>query len=247
MNAPALSARGLTVRFGGLVALNDVSFDIGPGEIVGIIGPNGAGKTTLFNALIGVQKTTSGHIEFRGRRFQNPRPHEVARAGMTKTFQNAALFRDMSVLENVMTAALVHDPINEARMQAQTILEQLGLRSIAEQRIETLTFPQKAMVELARALATRPGIVLLDEVMAALTHTEMDEVMRVIQRLRTSGLSFLVVEHHMRAIMSLCDRLLVLTFGTLIAQGKPSEVVSNPEVIRAYLGTSVDGAGAIHA
>jgi branched-chain amino acid transport system ATP-binding protein len=241
-----LEVRGLSVRFGGLAALDQVDFDIKAGEIVGIIGPNGAGKTTLFNSLMGIQRTAEGSVVFDGHPLKGLRPNRVTKAGMVKTFQNAALFPEMSVMENVVTSALVRHDMAEARVVASSKLEQLGLMPIADQDVETLTFPQKAMVELARSLSTEPKLLLLDEVMAALTHTEMDEVIAVIHRLRGEGLSFLVVEHHMRALMALCDRLLFFNFGRLVADGKPSEIIEHPEVIKAYLGSSGAAAGGGH-
>jgi len=232
-----LTVDALDVRFGGLAALSNVSFAVMPAEIVGVVGPNGAGKTTLFNALVGAQKPTCGTINFNGHCISGLKPHVIARAGMTKTFQNSALFPEMSVLENVCTAALLRHDLVRARDGAARILDRLGLQDIADEDVANLTFPQKALTELARAMATEPKVLLLDEVMAALSHEEMDEVINVVRRLRTDdGITFMVVEHHMRAIMSLCDRVLVLTFGQLIAEGKPEEVMRNPEVITAYLG-----------
>lgn len=236
-----LEADRVRVVFGGLTAVDDVSFSLRQGEIVGLIGPNGAGKTTLFNSLVGLQKLTSGKVRLMGQTVSGQRPHRVARLGMTKTFQNAALFPDMTVLENVMTAALLRSDLKQARIKAAQVLERLDLSAIAEADVTDLTFPQKALVEMARALATEPKIVLLDEVMAALTPTEMDEVMGVIRSLRSEGLTFLVVEHHMRAIMSLCERLIAVNFGQLIVDGAPAEVAAHPTVIEAYLGHGAAG------
>ena len=238
MSEPLLKVEDLGVQFGGLKALDGVSFTLAPGEIVGIIGPNGAGKTTLFNSLVGMQRPARGRITFRGNQLGNVRPNRVTKAGMTKTFQNAALFPEMSVLENVITSALVRHNIDDAERVAADALERLGLQGIAHRDVSILTFPQKAMVELARALATEPKLLLLDEVMAALTPSEMDEVVSVIHQLRDEGITFLVVEHHMRALMALSDRLLFLNFGRLMADGKPGEIISHPDVIKAYLGAS---------
>ncbi|MFG1361644.1 ABC transporter ATP-binding protein [Xanthobacter versatilis] len=242
-----LQADAIAVTFGGLKAVDGVSFSLKAGEIIGLIGPNGAGKTTLFNALVGLQPLTSGKVVLDGDRVSGLKPHKVAAKGMTKTFQNAALFPDMSVVENVMAAALLRHDLAGARATAERVLDKLGLSPIAEADVADLTFPQKALVEMARALATEPRVLLLDEVMAALTPNEMDEVMGVIRALKAEGLSFLVVEHHMRAIMALCDRLLVVNFGRLIAQGTPAEVAADPAVIEAYLGHGAAGKEAAHA
>jgi len=242
-----LQADAICVTFGGLKAVDGVSFTLEAGEIVGLIGPNGAGKTTLFNALVGLQPLTSGAVRLDGATVSGLKPHKVARMGMTKTFQNAALFPDMSVRENVTTAALLRHDIAGARAKADAMLEKLGLTPIADADVADLTFPQKALVEMARALATEPRVLLLDEVMAALTPTEMDEVMDVIRALKAEGLSFLVVEHHMRAIMALCDRLLAVNFGRLIAEGAPAAVAAHPQVIEAYLGHGAAGKEAAHA
>lgn len=242
-----LQADAIAVTFGGLKAVDGVSFTLKAGEIIGLIGPNGAGKTTLFNALVGLQPLTSGKVVLDGDTVSGLKPHKVAAKGMTKTFQNAALFPDMSVVENVMTAALLRHDLPGARATAERVLDKLGLSPIAEADVADLTFPQKALVEMARALATEPRVLLLDEVMAALTPNEMDEVMGVIRALKAEGLGFLVVEHHMRAIMALCDRLLVVNFGRLIAQGTPAEVAADPAVIEAYLGHGAAGKEAAHA
>lgn len=232
-----LKAQNLTVRFGGLVAVNDVTFSVEPKEIIGLIGPNGAGKTTLFSMLVGLQKPTHGSIHFDGERIDGKRPHVIARQGMTKTFQNTALFPEMSLLDNVTTAGLLRHPLREARALALDCLDRVGLRHFADADSEDLTFPQRALGEVARALATQPRVLLLDEVMAALTPMEMDTVIQTLRELRDrDGLTLVVVEHHMRAIMRLSERLLVLNFGKLIADGTPAEVSSNEDVIKAYLG-----------
>jgi len=238
MNA-LLHADGVTIKFGGLVAVNNVSFDIRPKEIIGLIGPNGAGKTTLFSMLVGLYRPTSGQIHFDGQRIDGKRPHLIARRGMTKTFQNTALFPEMSLLENVTTAALMRHKLGPARELAEQCLDKVGLLGVAHEDVDDLTFPQRALGEVARALATEPRILLLDEVMAALTPLEMDSVIATLKALRDKeDLTLIVVEHHMRAIMRLSERLLVLNFGSLIADGTPQDVASNPDVIAAYLGGS---------
>jgi len=243
---PILKANRLSVRFGGLTALDNVSFELFPGEIVGLIGPNGAGKTTLFNSLVGLVRLSEGSVEVEGQRIEGKRPHEITQYGMTKTFQNVSLFPDMNVLDNVVVAALCRHNLEGARKEALEALERLGLSDIAYAAVVDLTFPQRALVEVARAIATGSKILLLDEVMAALSPSEMDAVMEVLDSLRKEGLTLFVVEHHMRAIMKLCDRILVLQFGGLLASGAPEEIASNPEVIKAYLGGEVKEKHADH-
>jgi branched-chain amino acid transport system ATP-binding protein len=231
-----LTVSEVSKRYGGLLALDSVSFQASPGEIIGLIGPNGSGKTTLFSVLVGLKRRTNGSIQLVGEEISHRKPHEIAKRGMTKTFQNAALFPDMTVLENVLTGALLHHRLPEAKEAAHSALKRVGMIAAANRSASDLTFPQRAMTEMARALCTQPKVLLLDEVMAALTPVEMDEILFIIRSLRDNGLTIIVVEHHMRAIMSLCDRILVLNFGRLIASGSPKQVSRDPEVIRAYLG-----------
>lgn len=232
-----LDVSGLTVRFGGLVALSNVSFAVEPGEIIGLIGPNGAGKTTLFSSLVGLNRLDAGEIRFEGERIDGLRPYRIARAGMTKTFQNTALFPAMTLFENVVTAAAVRLPLKDAQALARECLKKVGLESAGDIDVDDLTFPQKALGEVARALATAPRVLLLDEVMAALTPSEMDAVVTTLRDLRDrEGITLVIVEHHMRAIMQISERILVLNFGQLIASGSPSEVSKNSDVITAYLG-----------
>ncbi len=236
--APILATQGLTRRFGGLTAVNQVELQIQSGELIGLIGPNGAGKTTLFNLLMGLIKPSSGEVYLQGQRITGFKPHQVARLGMVKTFQNVALFPDMTVLDNVLTGGLLRLSLSDARELARHNLTKVGMAHIADKKAADLTFPEKALVEMARALCTQPKVVLLDEVMAALNHAEMDQILELIRKLREEdGLTFVVIEHHMRAIMNLCERILVLSFGQLIAQGTPQEISRHPDVISAYLGT----------
>jgi branched-chain amino acid transport system ATP-binding protein len=232
-----LSVRGLNKRFGGLQATADVSFDLERGTIVGVIGPNGAGKTTLFNQLTGLIRPDSGTIDLHGRSLVSLAPHVVCRAGLVKTFQNVATFGDMTVLENATVGALARHPIATARIKAREVLERVGMGDRCDANAGELSLPEKARLELARALATEPTVMLLDEVMATLTPVEQRSIIETIKGLAASGMALLVIEHHMKTIMSMCERILVLNFGRLIAEGTPQEVASNPDVVAAYLGT----------
>ena len=238
---PILRAVRLTRRFGGLTAVNGLDFSIDAGELVGLIGPNGAGKTTLFNLLMGLTKPNEGEIFLEGEKITGLKPHQICQRGMVKTFQNVALFPEMSVLDNVLTGGLLRASLQEAKKLAMDKLTKVGMAHIARKRAADLTFPEKALVEMARALCTQPKVVLLDEVMAALNHAEMDQILNLIRRLRhEEGLTFVVIEHHMRAIMNLCERILVLSFGQKIAEGTPREISTNPDVIAAYLGREIE-------
>jgi branched-chain amino acid transport system ATP-binding protein len=235
-----LEVRGISRRFGGLQALSDVTFSVPRGQIVGLIGPNGAGKTTFFSTLMGLIRPDSGTVRLEGAELKGLKPHRVAALGMTKTFQNVALFAESSVLDNVLTAGLLRHDVDTARREALICLDRVGLKALARKQAGNLSFPERARVELARALCTGPKILLLDEVMAALNPVEMQDIMQLIRSLRDDGITLLVVEHHMRAIMTICDRILVLNFGRLLADGPPEQVANDPLVVEAYLGRSME-------
>jgi len=241
-----LRATNLTRRFGGLRAVDQLDFSIRRGELLGLIGPNGAGKTTLFNLLMGLLAPSEGEVFLEGEKITGLKPHQICQRGMVKTFQNVALFPEMSVLDNVLTGGLLRASLKDAKALALLNLGKVGMTHIADKKAADLTFPEKALVEMARALCTQPKVVLLDEVMAALNDAEMDHILALIRRLRQEeGLTFVVIEHHMRAIMNLCERILVLSFGQKIAEGTPREISKNPDVIAAYLGSEmVEGAPA---
>lgn len=228
----------VTQRFGGLTALDSVSFGVEEGTITGLIGPNGAGKSTLFALVSGGQRPVSGRILFDGRDVTGWSPHQAAAAGVGRTFQLMRMFSSMTVLDNVITAAhLRHRSTRVARASAERICVDLGLGDVAEHRADTLTGATRKRVELARAVATEPRLLLLDEVLSGLTPVETTEAVELIKRIRVRGVTILLVEHVMQVVMSLCPRLVVLDFGKLIFEGSPDEAVTHPAVLEAYLGT----------
>lgn len=237
MTTPLLNVEDLTKTFGGLHAVEDVSFQIRQGEIIGLIGPNGAGKTTIFNLISGYHPPTRGRIAFNGRDITGRRPYELARLGIGRTFQVVKPFPGLTVLENVLIAAFARHPKRaDAEQQAWQILENTGLADRAGVSAASLTLAGRKRLEISKALALEPQLLLLDEVVAGLNPTEADQTIKLILQLRDRGISILIVEHIMRVIMNISDSILVLNFGRQIAMGKPAEVTQNPEVIKAYLG-----------
>jgi branched-chain amino acid transport system ATP-binding protein len=232
-----LEVRGITKRFGGLIAAEDVSFRVGEGEIVSIIGPNGAGKSTLFNCITGFYRPNAGRVFFRGKDITRYSAHRICKMGIARTFQIVQVISDMTVLENVMTGAYLRDyNPRVVRENAEEILRFTGLIERRDELGPDLTIADKKRLEVAMALATRPKLLMLDEAMAGLTPVELREIIALLRKVRESGVTLIIVEHVMEAVMELSDRVVVINSGKKIVEGPPAEIVRNPEVIQAYLG-----------
>lgn len=238
--APALlELSGLTRRFGGLRAVSNVDLTVEPGEVIGLIGPNGAGKTTLVNVITGVHRASAGTVRFCGEDITRLYPFQVARRGIARTFQIVQPFPEMTVAENVAAAAMFAGRArygSEASAQALEHLRFVGLAQIAEKRAASLTLAMRKRLELAKGLAMRPKVLLLDEVNAGLNATEVDHALHLIRAIAAQGITVLIIEHLMKVVLTLCTRIVVLHHGELIATGDPASIVKDPRVVQAYLG-----------
>jgi branched-chain amino acid transport system ATP-binding protein len=253
-----LQVEGLTKNFGGLAAVSGVDMSIQPGELVGLIGPNGAGKTTFFNLLTGYIRPSSGAVTFEGKNITGKKPHFVASRGIVRSFQQDNVFAGYTALENLLLAAHLNAGINflqtvfttrharrrenEIRTKAEEVLELVGIQQLAGSTAGSLAHGHKRMLGIAIALMCQPRLLLLDEPLAGMNVAEVDETLALIRKLWDGGLTTLLIEHNMRAAMSVCQRFLVLSFGKKIAEGTPDEIRNNPEVVKAYLGTAADAA-----
>ncbi|MFT9820478.1 ABC transporter ATP-binding protein [Lysinibacillus sp. NPDC056185] len=258
-----LSVENLTKVFGGVVAVDNVSFTINKGEIFAVIGPNGAGKTTLFNMITGVLPSSSGNVYFQGERLTRKKPYQIAQAGVTRTFQNLEVFDNMTVIENVMTGAHITMKTNiltaglrlpnvvkeevYTMERALQCLKDVGIAEFAYEMSDKLPYGCQRLLEIARAAISKPQLILLDEPMAGLNAEESRQLVDVILKMRAEGMTFLFVEHDMETVMSISDRLVVVDNGVKIGEGTPEEIYKNPKVVAAYLGDDEAEEGVVYA
>lgn len=244
MNTVMLEVKGVSKQFGGLRAVDDVSMSVQKGQIVSIIGPNGAGKTTFFNLLTGQLAPTQGEVLFLGEQVNALPPHVRAQRGMGRTFQIAKPLVTLSALENVMIGSFLHSrALNQARDQAMAVLERVRMGHLAARRAGDLTLSERRRLEVARALALQPRMVLLDEVMAGLNQSEVGHEIELLQQLNEQGVTFLIIEHNLKVVRAFSDHVVVLDRGRLIAQGSADVILSSPQVVEAYLGSGHAGRG----
>lgn len=237
---PILDGQGVTKYFGGLAAVSNVDFRVEEGEILGLIGPNGAGKTTLFNLISGAHVPNHGSIRFKGENITGLKPFQICRLGLARTFQSVKIFPNMPLIGNVVLGAHFGTPVSvkseQANAEAARLLEFVGLPEMADKPAKDLTLVNQKLLEVARALATKPEVLLLDEIMAGLNPTEIAQAMQLVTKMRAHGITILMVEHVMKAIMNICDRIMVLHHGEKIAEGTPQEIARSETVIKVYLG-----------
>jgi branched-chain amino acid transport system ATP-binding protein len=234
---PFLSVRGVVKKFGGLTAVNAVTFDLRRGEIVSIIGPNGAGKTTLFNLLTGQLKPTAGEVSLNGHVINALPPDKRARLGLGRTFQIAKPLLTLTALENAMVGSFMHHRrLGDAEVKAHAMLREVGLDQRADVRASQLTLSERRRLEVARALALEPSLILLDEVMAGLNQTEVQDTIDLVRRLNQGGLTFLIIEHNLKVVRAFSERVIVIDRGAKIAEGNAEQILATPEVVTAYLG-----------
>lgn len=247
-----LEAKNVSMKFGGLFALDDVNMSVNQGEIRGLIGPNGSGKTTLLNVITGFYVPTSGAVNLEGEKISGKSINNISQYGLSRTFQNIALFSEMTALENIVTAACTHQTTNllsaifktpklkkqekECYDKAYKLLEFVGLKDKADTKATNLAYGQQRLLEIARAMATNPKILLLDEPVAGMNEQESADTAKLVHKLRETGLTIILIEHHMKFVMELCDSITVLNSGKVIAQGTPAQIQSNEDVIECYLG-----------